>query len=242
MKTLLRLQELDLEIESCINREREIPLQKSKFDVQKKRLRAELEEGEETYRKLQIEQRALEHDNEQMQAQVAKYEQQLLTVKKNEEYQALLHEIDNLKKQIGQKEERIIAVMLDLDDAKVRIEEDRERIRTEMERIDRQAAEMDKELEGTIRDRTELEVQREPLTAAVEADLLAQYDRIRSRLKSGPAVVPIRNDFCSGCNMAVRPQVINEVLAGRPRTCTQCGRLLYHKDTVNNESSEKPAG
>lgn len=235
MKTLLRLQDLDLRIEACKAREIEIPKQKEKFEVQKKRLEDELEERQAALKKLQIEQRECESEIEQKQAQVNKYNEQLFAIKKNEEYQALLHEIDLLKKQISIQEERIISLMVELDDAKARFEEDQKRITAEVETLDEQCREVDAELAEALEARKALEEKRKPLVQAVEPQLLSKYRRIRKSKVTGPAVVPLRGDICSGCNMNVRPQIVNEVLAGEIRACSQCGRLLYDKETVARE-------
>jgi len=237
LKTLLPLQELDLKIEACRLREVEIPKQKGKFDVQKRRLTAELEEREGALKSLQVDQRECESEVSQKQAQIAKYEQQLLSVKKNEEYQALLHEIDLLKKQISQKEERIIVVLMELDGARERLAEDKKRIEAERTLIDRQCAEIDKELAEAIASRKELEAKRARLVDEVDPSLLSRYARIRANKKTGPAVVPLNGNICTGCHMTVPAQVVNEILAGRVHTCAHCGRLLYFAENYDEENA-----
>ena len=116
---------------SCRNREAEIPKQKNKFDIYRERLKAELTERETVCKDLELEQRNCDSEIELKRARIDKYQQQLNAVKKNEEYQALLHEIDQLTKQIGIKEERILAIMMEMDDAQARLEEDRKRIKDE---------------------------------------------------------------------------------------------------------------
>ncbi len=235
MKTLLRLQDLDLRIKACRDREGEIPKQKNRFNVQRERLQTELQEREQAYKALQIEQRTCETEIEQMQAQVAKYQDQLLKVKKNDEYQALTHEIDALKKHIGQKEERILSLMIEIDDAKARYEEDKKRIAEELERIDAECAAIDTELEEAIAARKELEQQRQPLAEQVDPKLRTLYERILAKRPGSRAVVSLRGEYCSGCNMKVLPQVVNEVLGGKVHTCNHCGRILYYQEEMEEE-------
>ncbi|MBX7257259.1 MAG: hypothetical protein K1Y02_12925 [Candidatus Hydrogenedentes bacterium] len=235
MKNLLPLQELDLKIEACRARELEIPKQKGKFEVQRKRLLAEIQEREGAMRALQLEQRECETDISQRQSQIGKYEQQLLSVKKNEEYQALLHEIDQLKKQISAKEERIITLLVELDSVKEHLAEDKKRIDAELKGIDRQCAEVDAELAEAVAQRQELENKRGPLAEKVDASLLSRYNRIRSSKKVGAAAVPLNGSNCTGCHMTVTPQVVNEVLAGKVHACAHCGRLLYFKDNFHQD-------
>ena len=216
-----------------------IPKQKSKFDIRRQRLAEELKEREKVVTDLILEQRECERDNEAKQAQVDKYNTQLLSIKKNEEYQALLHEIDLVKKQMSGNEERIIKLMMDLDDARARLEEDKKRIQQELDGIERECREIDAELAEAVTERKQLEAEREPLAGEVESGLLARYMRIRNRKQSGAAVVPLRGETCSGCNMGATPQVVNEILAGeKVHACRYCGRLLYNPSLFGREEAE----
>lgn len=238
MKTLLALQELDLKIEVLKARESEIPKQKSKFDIHRKRLTAELAERESVCKRLILEQREAETDIEQKQTQIKRHEQQLYAVKKNEEYQALLHEIEMLKKQVALREERILAIMMELDDAKARLEEDRKRIQDETKMIDAQCAEIDTELAMAVADREKLEKLRQPLIGQIEPNLLARYHRIRASKKTGAAVVPLNGEVCTGCHMNVPPQTVNELMAGnKMHSCNHCGRLLYFAENFRDAVS-----
>ncbi len=238
MNTLLRLQALDLQIEARKQREAEFPQQKGKFAIHRERLAAELQEREEALRNLTLEQRESEREIEEKRIHIAKYDQQLFSIKKNEEYQALLHEIDLLKKQIGVKEERILAVMMEADEVRAQLEEDKQRIDAELKEIDRQCDEIDQELAEAVQERQELEARRSPLVSQADPELLGRYERIRESKKSGPAVVPLNGEACSGCHMHVPPQIANEVLAGEKiHACSHCGRLLYHEENFPSEDA-----
>lgn len=235
LNKLLDLQTLDLEIESFLAREHEIPKQKDKIEVYRKRLTLELDERQKRFRELTLEQRQCETDIEQMQTQINKYSQQLFAIKKNEEYQALLHEMDMLKKQVGLKEERILSLMMEMDEGKARLEEDKKRIESELKELDKQCRTIDEELAQAVAQRRQIENRRGPAAADVKPDLLARYNLIRERKKSGPALVPLYGESCSGCHMHVRPQIVNELMAGeRIHACAHCGRLLYHTDNIKN--------
>ena len=237
LKQLLQLQKLDLQIEACKRRETEIPKQKRKYEEQRKRLTDELEAQQAHYRKVELDQRECESDIEQRQTQLNKYQAQLNTVKKNEEYQALLHEIDNIKRQVAHKEERVLELMMELESSKERLREDRERIDSELRKLDEHCAEVDAELEEARTERQRLEQEAAKAAEAVDGDLLHRYRRIRANKKSGAAVVPLREEVCSGCHMYVLPQLINEVMAGEIRACNHCGRLLYYRDNYDNETA-----
>jgi len=237
LNKLLQLQDLDLRIEALKAREAEIPKQKNKFEIHRRRLAAEIAEREEACKKLALEQRDCESDIEEKEGQIQKYDQQLFLVKKNEEYQALVHEMEMLRKQIALKEERIIAIMVEIDDAKARLDEDKKRIDAELEDIERQCAQIDAELEEAVQDRKALEARRPPRAQDVDGELLSRYTRIRGSKGTGPGVVALNGEVCSGCHMRVPPQVVNELIAGdKFHACAHCGRILYHPDNYQPPS------
>ena len=238
MRALLELQQLDLKIEAFRAREKEIPRQKEAFNIQRKRLTEELKESEGRVKKLKVEQKECEVDIDQKNTQIGKFEAQLLQVKKNEEYRALLHEIELQRKQIALKEERILGIMLEIDDAQMRFHEDRKRIDGEVAKLDEECARIDAELAEAVKERKELESRRAPLAAAVSPPLLKRYERIRTARK--PAVVPLNDESCGGCFMTVRAQIVNEIMAEKEyHSCQHCGRLLYFPgNIVKSELSE----
>lgn len=239
MNTLLKLQELDGRISACRAREAEIPKQKVRFDIRRERLKAELDEREQMLRDLELEQRDCESEIEVRNTQVEKYQQQLNAVKKNDEYQALLHEIDQVKKLIGVKEERILAIMIETEDAAARLEEDRKRIQEETREIDAECAVIDAELAEAVKQREVLDGDRVPLTDKVGRELLTRYVRLRTKFRTGTVVVSLREEVCTGCNMHVRAQIVNEVLQGNKiHACQHCGRLLYHPGNFDDEPGQ----
>lgn len=234
MLALLELQELDRKIAACKAEERELPKQKDKYAIHRKRLAAELKESEDRCKQIQLKQRECAGEIEQRQAQLQKYDAQLYSIRKNEEYKALLHEMELMKKQIAIKEERIIALMLEYDEAKAALEADKERIEAEQKKIADECKVIDDKLHKLTMERKELEKSRDPKAAKVPQELLSRYERIR-RVRT-PAVVPLNDETCGGCFMAVRPQIVNEILANNKiHACQHCGRLLYH--AANLESS-----
>ncbi|MBW7865198.1 MAG: hypothetical protein GX580_07730 [Candidatus Hydrogenedens sp.] len=231
MRTLLALQQLDTKIAGYRRREKEIPRQKEACNIQRGRLRDELKESEDRVKRLKLEQRECEVDIDQKNAQIGKFESQLLLVKKNEEYKALLHEIDLQRKQISLKEERILGIMMEIDQAQMKFQEDKKRIDGEAARIEEECARIDRELEEAVRGRKALEEERKPLAERVEASLLRKYERIRA--VRTPAVVPLNEESCGGCHMTVRAQIVNEIMADKEcHACQQCGRLLYYPGNV----------
>ena len=242
MKKLLDLQTIDLQIEKLCARESEIPKQKNKFDIHRKRLEDELKESEAKFKGLILEQRECESDVALKQDEIRKKEGQLGAVKKNEEYQALLHEIELFKKYIGQKEERILTIMEQMDTAKNCFEEDKQRIAGEQAEINGECAKIDDELGVAVKEREALEAKRAPLLEAIDPSHLKRYDRIRRAKKSGAALVPLQGESCSGCFMGITAQNVNEILGGEFIPCNHCGRLVFYGPLFDKETVKMTDG
>jgi predicted nucleic acid-binding Zn-ribbon protein len=200
-------------------------------------METELKESEDRVKKLRLEQRDCEGEIDQKNTHIRKFEGQLLVVKKNEEYKALLHEIDLLKKQISLKEERILAIMDDIEHAQMKFQEDKKRIAEEIHKLDEECARIDAELATAVKERKVQESARGPLAAQVNAALLARYERVR-KVRT-PAVVPLietnkQAEACGGCYMTVRPQIVNEIMAAKEyHSCGHCARILYYPGNID---------
>jgi uncharacterized protein len=96
---------------------------------------------------------------------------------------------------------------------------------------------IDAELQEARTEREALEARRDEFSKEVEPELRSKYERIRRSKNIKSAVVPLRGDTCSGCNMTVRAQAVNEILAGKYQPCHFCGRLLYDPDTLETAAT-----
>jgi predicted nucleic acid-binding Zn-ribbon protein len=160
---------------------------------------------------------------------LAKYRTQQSLVRKNDEFQALGHEIETAQTAIGELEGKELEVMYQIDEAKKKfaaaeaelkanIAGHEARIRTLHERETSLAAEL-----KAAQD--ELVAARSPLGEPE----LRLYDRIAAR--GLPACVPLRGGKCGGCHLKVSSEVESASRgknpAGQLATCDQCGRLVY---------------
>lgn len=70
-------------------------------------------------------------------------------------------------------------------------------------------------------------------------DIIYKFDRI-VRKKEGVAIVPIKNGVCTGCNIMLTPQFVNEVREEASISfCPYCSRILYCEDNeIEQEEAE----
>jgi predicted nucleic acid-binding Zn-ribbon protein len=79
-----------------------------------------------------------------------------------------------------------------------------------------------------MQERDELLARRKEIEAALSANVLDLYERIR-KARRGVAIAEVRDGFCTACHFALRPQLYNEVRAQESLlTCENCSRILYY--------------
>lgn len=191
--------------------------------------RAAIDSAKGELRELEAKKKTLETEIGSAETQRAKYRTQQLSVKKNDEYQALGHEIEVVQKQIDELEGKELEVMYAIDEARKRFSAaegaHKGSIAGQEARI-RAMKEMDGTLSGELKGAlAAVSEARSPIPApALEA-----YDRAVARRM--PAVVAIRGGKCGGCHLKVSSEVES---AARGRTadtefalCDQCGQMVY---------------
>ncbi len=78
--------------------------------------------------------------------------------------------------------------------------------------------------------KSELELTNDGL---LSKDILFKFERIITK-KEGIGIVPLSKGVCTGCNMILPLQFVNEVRSNRddqPHFCPYCSMILYHEDS-----------
>ena len=172
------------------------------------------------------------------QGKISKYRDQSLAVKTNEQYKALLHEIQFAEQDIKSNEDKILELMLNADarDKDVRAAE--LELKAEMAEIEKEKAAARERTAEDEKLLAEWNAKRNQARAGVNEDLLRQYERVAKFRGSGLAEV--RDQKCMGCQVMLRPQTYNEVRNGQIIVCESCQRVLYF-DPATGVAEERPS-
>ena len=168
---------------------------------------------------------------DQAQINIAKYNEQQNNVRNNREFDAITKEIEYQELEIALAEKRLKEYAAATKVKKAALENteallaersiDLNAKKTELESIE-------SETEDQVK---ELAVQAESAKGKIDERLLAAYNRIRSKVHNGLAVVTVQRDACSGCFNRIPPQRQVEVRSGKKLiVCEYCGRILVPEE------------
>jgi predicted nucleic acid-binding Zn-ribbon protein len=230
LRNLIALQDLELNIASLQKQASEIPNNKQVLENELERIRSEYDQEVVRSKDLANQRRTLEGVVDDLRTKLSRFKDQLMTVKTNKEYTAMLHEIQMAEEQIRSEEDKILEIMEKTED----MEGD---LRKAEEEMLRRSKEIKEEIRKTDESvpllESELERQREEKAAmesSVTTDLLAQYRRI-AKARKGVALAEAKDELCSACHVRIRPQMYAELLrTDNIYVCDSCSRILFHRD------------
>jgi predicted nucleic acid-binding Zn-ribbon protein len=171
--------------------------------------------------------RAEEKEVAGVQTRLAKYKDQLLEVKTNREYTAMLHEIEAAQNDIRTREDRILEIMMETDELNAAIKTSEAELKAaekdvaaERALLDAETARMQSEIERTT-------AERKKLVADIDRHVLSIFETT-AKGRKGVAVAEARDGLCTICHVRLRPQVFNEVRKNESIIqCDSCRRILY---------------
>ncbi|MCY3968465.1 MAG: hypothetical protein OXG74_00905 [Acidobacteria bacterium] len=238
LDTIVELQEASVELTRSLTLLDGVPESMQELHDQYETSRSEIEELEEEQRLAELERRAAEAERAAGKDSIERYQEQISRVTTQREYGALLSEIDTVRAQMREADDRALLALEQQDVAAGRLDE----LRGAFESLDQQYQEALaawEEQKPAMRKRVQvlegrIEVFRERLPPAA----LKQYQRLFERHGGAPLAVirviesakaPIRH--CSFCNYRIRPQVVLQIQTqGAIVPCDSCQRILYLDD------------
>lgn len=224
---LYELQKIDSKIDEINKLKGELPLEVQDLEDEVEGLQTRIENINAEIEELTQLTKQRKDEIEQSKALIAKYGEQSKNVRNNREFDSLNKEIEYQNLEIELSEKRLKEYAQDIK-VKKKLAEDAEAVKKDRQiDLDMKRAELDSIDKETAKEVEALRVQEAKAQEKIDARLLAAYDRIRSNVRNGLAVVTVKRDACGGCFNRIPPQRQFEIRQSRKIiVCEYCGRIL----------------
>jgi predicted nucleic acid-binding Zn-ribbon protein len=231
LERLILLQRADTELRRVQAALLQVPQERQKLDQELESERTRLNAAREALSASQKARRTHEGSLTDLEGKRSKYKGQLMDVKTNKEYTAMLHEIETVERDIRGIEDQILVEMEKADglagEAKreeTAFKEVEQRHRSEVKRLEERAASLTAEVERW-------KSEREAVAATIDSEVFARFERVAK--KRGSAVAAARDGTCQECHVKLRPQMYVDLKRNEDITeCPACNRILYYDPPV----------
>jgi len=228
IEKLLILQDRDVALQKIEQELARIPEERSALEAYITAEEANIESASHALKEKEVERSELDTEVTAKEDAVSRFKTQQLEVKKNDEYRALTHQIEQSEQEIAELEERVIGLMIEIDETRETFEADKAVIEARIVEQKKQIAlhgEREDNLKASV---DEAKAALEATRAVADENYLGHYDRVKKLSKRPPYVVRIESHKCVGCHLRVSNEVSSAALvAGEPHFCDQCARMVY---------------
>ncbi|MCI0419387.1 MAG: C4-type zinc ribbon domain-containing protein [Acidobacteria bacterium] len=237
VEKLLKLQETDLQVQYYSGRIELLPKQLAELEAKLNGTLQSLESNKQKIVKAASDKKKMEGNIQDLEQKNSKYRGQLTDVKTNEQYKALLHEIEFNEKEVRKIEDGILALMEQEEELRKESQAIQQQLQKEKALVvsEKTAAEAEVARDGEIL--SELQSQREAVMRSVDPAVLQTYRQI-AKFRKGLALARATQDSCQACHVRIRPHVVSQVMSGDLIiTCDSCSRILYWKPDAPYEAT-----
>lgn len=224
---LYELQKIDSQIDEINKVKGELPLEVQDLEDELAGLNTRIENINAEIEELNSLTRQRKREVDQAKIMIGNYKEQQNNVRNNREFDAINKEIEYQELEIELAEKRLKEYALQTKNKKAVIDETTALI--EERTIDYKAKkeELDSIETETAQQVAELMAKAEQAKQPIDERLLAAYNRIRSNVRNGLAVVTVTRDACGGCFNRIPPQRQADIRQGKKFiVCEYCGRIL----------------
>jgi len=234
VQSLFELQQADREILRLKEEIASLPKKVAAIEEKLAGTKAQLAKAKDSVKADESARRKYETAIQDLQQKISKYRDQSLEVKTNEQYKALLHEIQFAEQDIRNHEDKILELMVIAEVREKEVKAAEAELKAETAEIEKEKAEARERTTQDEKELAEWNAKREKMRGSVNSDLLRHYDRVSKYRGSG--LSEVRDHKCTACQVMLRPQTYNEVRAGTQTVyCDSCQRILYY-----DASQDKP--
>jgi hypothetical protein len=227
LKALVHLQEIDIKILELDKQIQNVPAQIQNIQQSLDAGIARVALIKDTLAEKQKIRRKAEMDVEVLRTKLVKFKDQLMTVKTNKEYTAMLKEIEVCDHEIRKSEDSILGTMESLDTLESELKKIAQEVQLESDGHLGQRGQLENLLATHQTARDAMVATKKEIEKNIPYELLDKYRKVAS-VRKGIALAEARDECCMGCRVRLRPQVSNDVRRNDLiLVCDSCGRILF---------------
>jgi predicted nucleic acid-binding Zn-ribbon protein len=239
---LLRIQELAQEIREAERILGEAPGLLEEIENRFRERNAEYVAVKDRYDALETDQRTRSGELTTLEESRKKFMDDLMQVKNQREYAAMLKEIDSVKAQIAEHEDAILKDMEEIEKLTDELKQHEEHIRTEREKVEVERNDVETKAADAKRTIEALRAERGRHESELPRNVLTTLRQLEAT-RQGIFLSKAENGTCLSCFVRVRPQVFQEIrLAAKIHTCDSCRRFLYHEPSLRENPDPTTTG
>ena len=207
LRALVRLQVVDSKIDQLTKLRGDLPDEIRDLEDEKSGLETRLAQIELDKKNGEVNKKKLKLDIAESEGVIRKYEEQQLSVRNNREYDALTKEIEAHRQRISASVEEIERLETVGSDSVETVDTADDRLASLAEAIAEKKTELERVVEETKTEQEGYEAQREAAAEAISERFLRAYERLRTRVRDGRAVVPVERGAAAGYTVPPQRQV-----------------------------------
>jgi len=239
LEKLVRLHQVDSDLRRVESELAVIPRHRQEIDDRLARDRSHLEAAKAALEGSQKARKQNEASVQDLETKRSKYKGQLMEVKTNKEYTAMLHEIETVKEERGGIETRILQAMDMADTLEGSIKRMESALSEEQLRVSAGLAQLKQEEQEALDRKASLEGDRSRAEGELPPELVSEFARV-SRARGGVAVARVVVGLCQGCSVRIQPRIFQQVRRNEGiLRCDSCRRFLYY---IEEKVDEPPPG
>jgi predicted nucleic acid-binding Zn-ribbon protein len=227
LEQLLVLQDRQQKIKQIQTEVNTLPLQRKNLEEQLAASVAGVEALKQKARQVEMDRKKLELDVGTRTETISRLKTQQYQTRKNDEFQAIGHEIERYENEIRKIEDEELELMVEADKLKADLGVEEKKSATVKESVARQTGDLESKSKALQSRLEELTKERAEIAGKIDEDLLGRFERL-FKSKGDAVVVALEHEVCTGCHMKVTTQTAHRAKAGKEIvSCENCGRILY---------------
>ena len=240
LKNLYQLQTTLSEIDKIKTLRGELPLEVQDLEDEVEGLKTRIKKQEEDVEAFKADIAERHEKIKAAQEAIARYKQQLDSVKNNREFDMLNKEIEFQELEVQLQEKKINEAKKNIDERHASMESSNAIINERMEDLTAKRTELEDIVTETKAEEEKLREKSKSLELLIEPRLLGAFKRIRKNSRNGLGIVYVQRDACGGCFNKIPPQRQLDIrMHKKVIVCEYCGRILVDPELAGVKT-EKP--